>query len=583
MPFRWVYATPDTTSIEVLTQELNIPGQIAHLLSLRGIDSFEKAQGFFRPGVEKLHDPFLMKDMKPAAQRLCKAIRNCERVMVYGDYDVDGTTATSIVYTFLKSFGLNVEYYIPHRFKEGYGINPEGIKHAMQIGASLIVSVDCGITAIDEARFARQNGIDLIICDHHNAGDELPDAVAVLDPKRPDCTYPFDGLSGAGVGFKLVQATITELGLSQTLAYQYLDLVAISIASDIVPMIGENRILMREGLSMINSNPRVGIRELLRLIKVKAGTITTSNIVFSLGPRINAAGRMGDATTAVELMISTDETTASRYAKELEAVNLKRRNTDSLTMEQAIEQIENDFNMDEASSMVLHDPKWHLGVIGIVASRLVDAYYRPAIMLSTVEGKIKGSARSVKGFNIYEALKKCDDLLEQFGGHEFAAGLTMDESNLEEFRERIDQIAFRYLKENDFMPEITIEHKLDLKNVNMRFWKLLSQFEPFGPGNLRPIFVSEDVCVEGVPSIVGNGHLKLKVSQGESGVFDAIGFNMHEYMPQLINCEDNKIDVAYVLEENFWNSKRTLQMRLKDIHIKARAETREKELKIDGT
>lgn len=583
MPFRWNYATPDTRSIEVLTQELNIPGQIAHLLSLRGIDSFDKAQGFFRPEVKKLHDPFLMKDMKPAVQRLCKAIRNCETVMVYGDYDVDGTTATSIVYTFLKSFGLNVEYYIPHRFKEGYGINPEGIKHAMHIGAGLIVSVDCGITAIDETRFARQNGIDLIICDHHNAGDELPDAIAVLDPKRHDCPYPFDGLSGAGVGFKLVQATITELGLSQSLAYRYLDLVAISIASDIVPMIDENRILMREGLAMINSNPRVGIRELLRLTKVKAGTITTSNIVFSLGPRINAAGRMGDATTAVELMISTDETTASRYAKELEAVNLKRRNTDSLTMEQAIEQIENDFNIDETSSMVLHDPEWHLGVIGIVASRLVDAYYRPAIMLSTVEGKIKGSARSIKGFNIYEALKKCDDLLEQFGGHEFAAGLTMEESNLEEFRERMDRIAFRYLKENDFTPEITIDYKLNLQQVNMRFWKLLSQFEPFGPGNLRPVFVSEDVCVEGVPSIVGNGHLKMKISQGDSGVFDAIGFNMHEYMPQLINCADNKIDVAYVLEENFWNGKRTLQMRLKDIHIKKRAESMEKELKIDGT
>jgi len=581
MPFRWVYATPDTESIEVLIRKLNIPDQIAHLLSLRGIDSFEKAQKFFRPGVESLHDPFLMKDMNLASQRLCKAIRNCETVMVYGDYDVDGTTATSIIYTFLQSFGLNVEYYIPHRFKEGYGINPEGIKHAMQIGADLIVSVDCGITAIEEARFARQNGIDLIICDHHNAGDELPDAIAVLDPKRADCSYPFDGLSGAGVGFKLVQATITELGLSPTIAYQYLDLVAISIASDIVPMVDENRILMREGLSMINSNPRVGIRELLRLTKAKAGTITTSNIVFSLGPRINAAGRMGDATTAVELMISKDESTASKYAKELEAVNLKRRSTDSQTMEQAVEQIENDFNMDEVSSMVLHDPQWHLGVIGIVASRLVDSYYRPAIMLSSVDGKIKGSARSIKGFNIYEALKKCDDLLEQFGGHEFAAGLTMDESNLEEFRERMDQIAFRYLKENDFTPEITIEHKLDLHYVDMRFWKLLSQFEPFGPGNLRPVFVSEDVCIEGVPSIVGSGHLKMKIRQGDSGVFDAIGFNMHEYMPQLIQCNDNKIDVAYVLEENYWNGKRSLQMRLKDIHIEKREDEVPKEMEND--
>jgi len=568
MSFRWIYASPDNEqSISTLTRELNIPDNIAYLLSLRGVDSFSKAQRFFRPGIENLHDPFLMQDMDVAAERLCKAIRNHETVLVYGDYDVDGTTATSIVYTFLESFGISVDYYIPHRFKEGYGINPEGIQYAIDIGADLIVSVDCGITAIKEAEIAKENGIDLIICDHHNVGPELPDAAAVLDPKRPDCSYPFDGLSGAGVGFKLIQGTIIELGLSPTLAYKYLDLVAVSIASDIVPIVDENRILMREGLSMINSNPRVGLKALLQLIKMKPGNISTSSIVFSVGPRINAAGRMGDATTAVELMIAKDETAASRYAKELESINKRRRTTDTRTMEEAVEKVENDFNMDELSSMVLHDPDWHLGVIGIVASRLVDAYYRPAIMLSTVEGKIKGSARSIKGFNIYDALKDCEDLLEQFGGHEFAAGLTMDASNLTEFRERIDEIAFSFLKENDFSPEIIIDSKLNLADVSGKFWKLLSQFEPFGPGNLRPTFVSEDVCIEGVPSIVGNGHLKMKVRQGDSGVFDAIGFNMHEYMPKLINCDDNKIDVAYVLEENYWNGKRSIQMRLKDIHI----------------
>lgn len=571
MSFRWIYATPDSEeSVLQLKEELQISDRIAHLLALRGIDSFGKARTFFRPGIENLYDPFLMKDMKSATQRLCRAIRNHETVVVYGDYDVDGTTATSIVYTFLQSFGISVHYYIPHRFKEGYGINPDGIKRAIELDADLIISVDCGITAIEEARIAAENGIDLIICDHHNVGNELPDAVAVLDPKRPDCDYPFDGLSGAGVGFKLIQGTIEELGLSKTLAYKYLDLVAVSIASDIVPIVDENRILMREGLSMINSNPRVGLKALMHLIKMPPGTVSTSNIVFSVGPRINAAGRMGDARAAVELMISTDESEASHHAKQLEEINKRRRTTDSRTMDEAVEKVENDFNMDELSSMVLHDPDWHLGVIGIVASRLVDAYYRPAIMLSTVEGKIKGSARSIKGFNIYDALKKCDDLLEQFGGHEFAAGLTMDQSNLDEFRQRIDEIAFRYLKENDFSPEITIDSKLSLSDVNMKFWKLLSQFEPFGPGNLRPTFVSEDVCIEGVPSIVGNGHLKMKVSQGNSGVFDAIGFNMHEYMPKLINCDENRIDVAYVLEENFWNGRRSIQMRLKDIHIDER-------------
>lgn len=568
MSFRWIYASPENEdTVSDLKRELNVPENIAHLLSLRGVDSLSKAKGFFRPGIENLHDPFLMADMKAATERLCKAIRNHETVVVYGDYDVDGTTATSIVYTFLESFGISVHYYIPHRFKEGYGINPDGIQHAIDMGADLIVSVDCGITAINEAAYARKHGIDLIICDHHNVGPELPDAAAVLDPKRPDCNYPFDGLSGAGVGFKLIQGTIKELGLSQTLAYKYLDLVAISIASDIVPIVDENRILMREGLSMINSNPRVGIRALLQLIKMKPGNISTSSIVFSIGPRINAAGRMGDATTAVELMIATDETVASRYARELESINKRRRTTDSRTMDEAVEKVENDFNMDELSSMVLHDPDWHLGVIGIVASRLVDAYYRPAIMLSTVEGKIKGSARSIKGFNIYEALKNCEDLLEQFGGHEFAAGLTMDASNLPEFRARMDEIAFSFLKENDFSPEITVDSKLNLRDIDGKFWKLLSQFEPFGPGNLRPTFVSEDVCVEGVPSIVGNGHLKMRVRQEESAVFDAIGFNMHEYMPKLINCDENKIDVAYVLEENYWNGRRSIQMRLKDIHI----------------
>lgn len=568
MSLRWIYDAPDNEEItQKLQKELNVPEQIAHLLSLRGIDSFEKAKKFFRPGIDDLYDPFLMKDMKKATQRLCHAIRGGETVLVYGDYDVDGTTATSIVYTFLKSFGIRVEYYIPHRFKEGYGINPDGINHAKEIGADLVVSVDCGITAIEEANYARRHGIDLIICDHHNVGEEIPDAVAVLDPKRPDCNYPFDGLSGAGVGFKLIQGTIEELGLSGTLAYKYLDLVAVSIASDIVPIVDENRILMREGLSMLNSNPRIGLKELLKLINVEVGTITTSSIVFSIGPRINAAGRMGDATIAVELMISENETEASRHARELEATNKRRRTTDTRTMDEAVDKLETNFDVDKISSMVLHDPDWHLGVIGIVASRLVDAYYRPAIMLSTVEGKIKGSARSIKGFNMYEALKKCEDLLEQFGGHEFAAGLTMDESNLEEFRQRIDQIACQYLKENDFLPEIMIDGDLDLQQVDKRFWKLLSQFEPFGPGNLRPVFVSKDVCIEGVPTIVGNGHLKMKVSQGESAVFDAIGFNMHQYMPQLIDCSENKIDVAYVLEENYWNGRRSLQMRLKDIHI----------------
>jgi len=560
-------------SIYLLEKELNVPYQIARLLAIRGIDTFDHAKNFFRTSLSDLHDPFLMRDMEEAACRLCQAVRNGEKVLVYGDYDVDGTTATACIYTFLRDFGVDVDYYIPHRFKEGYGINRDGIEYAATINAGLMVSVDCGITAIEEAKLAKDRGIDLIICDHHTAGDEIPDAIAVLDPKRPDCSYPYDGLSGAGVAFKLVQACLSKLGLKQSLAFKFLDLVAISIASDIVPIIDENRVLMKEGLQMVNANPRVGFKALLDVIKVPPGNVSTSTIVFSIGPRINAAGRMGDATAAVELMITEDMSSARARAHELESINIRRRDTDTKTMEEAVAKVDKEFNLEETSSMVLHDPDWHLGVIGIVASRLVDLYYRPAILLSTVDGLVKGSARSIKGFNIYDAMKECEHLLIQFGGHEFAAGLTMDEKNLPEFRHRMNEIASRYLSDNDFKPELIIDGVVDLESIDMRFWKLLSQFEPFGPGNLRPIFVSKDICIEGVPTIVGNGHLKMKVSQNGSGVFDAIGFNMHDFLPVIRNCEKNKIDIAYVLEENFWNGRRSIQMRLKDIHVESRAES----------
>jgi single-stranded-DNA-specific exonuclease len=567
MPFRWVYANPERQdSVEELRKELGIPAVIAHLLTLRDIHTFNQAKTFFRPDIDYLHDPFLMKDMDIAAKRLSNAIRNGEKVLIYGDYDVDGTTATASLLLFLKDFGVDVSYYIPHRFKEGYGINPDGVKHAKEIGADLIVSVDCGITAVEEACQAKELGIDLIICDHHTVGDDLPDCVAVLDPKRPDCNYPFDGLSGAGVGFKLIQGTVSKLGLPQEKAYELLDLVAISIASDIVPIIDENRVLMRKGLEMINNNPRPAIRALLDLIKHN-GAVSTSTIVFSIGPRINAAGRMGDATVAVELMISDTLAEAQIFAEKLESINKERRTTDTRTMDEAMAMIDSKYNMEEISSMVLHDPGWHLGVIGIVASRLVDKYYRPTVMLSTVEGKIKGSARSVKGFNVYDALKECEDLLEQFGGHEFAAGLTMEKNNLAEFRRRMDEIACKKLQENDFKPELVVDSQIDLSKINMKFWKLLSQFEPFGPGNLRPVFVSEGVELYGEPTIVGNGHLKLRVQQNGSGVFDAIGFNMHEYLPAVRKTPDNRINLAYVIEENFWNNRRTLQLRLKDIHV----------------
>ena len=565
MSFRWVFSQPgQDIHTPALEQKLGVPAKIAELLAIRSIDTFDDAKLFFRPTIDRLHDPFLMKDMDVAAERLALAIRNREKVLVYGDYDVDGTTATSCVYIFLKKFGVEVDFYIPHRFKEGYGINQEGIQYAVDMKANLIVSVDCGITAIQEAKDAKAKGIDLIICDHHTVGDEIPDAVAVLDPKRPDCTYPFDGLSGAGVGFKLIQGTLKKLGLKAKEAYHFLDLVAISIASDIVPIVDENRILMKAGLEILKKNPRIGISALLDLIKMPRADINTTKIVFSVGPRINAAGRMGDATTAVRLMLSETEAEAKACAYELESVNMRRRETDSKTMEEALGQIDQDLDLEQTSTMVLYKEDWHLGVIGIVASRLVDLYHRPAIMLSSVEGVIKGSARSIKGFNIYDALKKCDDLLEQFGGHEFAAGLTLKEGKLTEFQRRMNEIAHVDLSENSFEAELSIDAKLDIEEIDMKFWKLLAQFEPYGPSNLRPIFVSENVHVVGVPTVVGNGHLKMKIKQGDSGVYDAIGFNMHEYLPFVRSGE--LFHIAYVLEENNWNGRRTLQMRLKDIH-----------------
>ncbi|HLR33635.1 MAG TPA: single-stranded-DNA-specific exonuclease RecJ, partial [Fodinibius sp.] len=565
MSFRWVYSEPDRKeTVLTLQQQLGIPKKMALLLSLRGVDSFERAKKYFRPTVSDIHDPFLMQDMHAAADRLARAVRNRERVLVYGDYDVDGTTATSIVYLFLKQFGVNVEFYIPHRFKEGYGINTEGVQYAAKINADLIVSVDCGITAIDEARHAKEQEIDLIICDHHNVGEAIPDALAVLDPKREDCSYPFDGLSGAGVAFKLIQGTVEKLGLAQKMAFDLLDLVAVSTASDIVPMVGENRILMREGLKQINDDPRLGLRSLMDLINLKPGSISTSNIVFSIGPRINAAGRMGDATKAVKLLIAETKAEADSRAHELESINIARRDKDSQTMEEAKAIVDTQYDLDKISSVVLHNPDWHLGVIGIVASRLVDTYGRPAVMLSNVGGKVKGSARSIDGFNIYEAFKQCEDLLEQFGGHKYAAGLTIAKENVDAFRRRMNEISSKSLTKEDFQPDLCIDCELDLSDVNMRFWKLLSQFEPYGPKNLQPVFVSRDVRVVGVPTIVGKGHLKMKVAQNGSGVFDVIGFNMHEYLPVVRN-EDKPLNIAYSLEENNWNGRRTLQIRLRDI------------------
>src|SRR5699024_338997 len=432
----------------------------------------------------------------------------------------------------------------------------------------LLISVDCGITAVEEAAAARRNGLDLIICDHHNVGRQLPEAVAVLDPKRSDCSYPFSGLSGAGVAFKLTQAVTEILGLSKNIPFEYLDLVAVSTASDIVPIVDENRILMSEGLKRINEEPRTGLKALLDIIKMEPGFIDTSNIVFSIGPRINAAGRMGDAEQAVQLLVAENRAEAKAHAHKLEAVNQKRRKADQKATNEANNIISEDYNLDSAAAIILHQQSWHLGVVGIVASRLVDAYHRPAILFSSVNGLLKGSARSIGGFNIYNAISECSDLLEEFGGHAFAAGLSLKPEKLEPFKNQLNEVISNNLSEEDRTPKLQIDYPLDLGIINKRFWKLLKQFKPFGPENLKPVFTCKNVNVVGVPSIVGKGHLKMKLRQNGSGVFDCIGFNMHEYLPQVRNAGKDDMEIAFNLEENHWNGRRTLQLKLLDIQFK---------------
>ncbi|MEX0594396.1 MAG: single-stranded-DNA-specific exonuclease RecJ [Balneolaceae bacterium] len=565
MTKRWVFLESEQQeAVALLEEELGISMSIARLLERRRVYSFDQARMFFRPDLASLHDPFLMKDMEAAASRLARAIDRSEKILVYGDYDVDGTTATSIMVLFLRQFGLQASYRIPHRYKDGYGVQLDGIREAAEEGVDLIITVDCGITAIEEAQLARELGVDLIVCDHHTVGRQIPDALAVLDPKRPDCSYPFDGLSGAGVAFKLVQATLQTLRRPAEQAWPLLDLLALSIAADIVPVVDENRILMIYGLERINENPSPGIAALIGNGANRSKPLNARSIIFWVAPRINAAGRMGDASVAVELMISEDPGKARQMAKTLDEINKERQKIDKKTKKQAVAAIERFESLEEMHAMVLHDPAWHLGVIGIVASRMVDAYCRPAILLGTVDGKVKGSARSIEGFNIYDALKKCEDLLEQFGGHAYAAGLTLDPSNLEAFRERLNSVASSALRENDFEPALQVEGELGLDQVNVQLWKHLRQFEPFGPGNEEPIFVSRGVELAGPPAIVGNGHLKLRVRTSNSPVIDAIGFNMHEYLP-VVREAKGRVDVAYVIEENEYRDRRTLQLRLEDL------------------
>ena len=567
---RWVFKnSADKNEILALADSLNISHVLADLLLQRNVTNFNEAKYFFRPSLEDLHDPFLMRDMEKASKRVIKAITENEKITVYGDYDVDGTCAASLMYLFLKKLGAQVDIYIPQRLTEGYGLSIDGIDTIKERGSNLIISVDCGVTAVEEVDYANQNGIETIICDHHQPKDVLPDAYAILDPLIPGDDYPFKYLSGAGVAFKLARAIGDRVGLKDA-AMEYLDLVALASAADIVPLVDENRILVRYGLEKINNAPRPGIKALLDRAKMNHGTLSSSQIVFTIAPRINAVGRMGDAMRAVELFTSEDYEKASEIAEILETENTKRREIDEVTFSLAVNLTEESINLDKDKAIILHGEDWHPGVIGIVASRLVERYYRPSIMLTTIDGVAKGSARSVKGVNIYEILHECNHLLIQFGGHEAAAGLEIEIENIDEFRECFNRKLSEKLNGDEIIPEIEIDSEIHFSEITPKFIRILDQFAPFGPGNLRPVFYAKDVRFQGSPRKVGSNHLMGIVYQNgthKPKAFDFIAFNLAS---RFENLDKNNIlmDIVFTIDKFYKWDKVFPQLKIKDVKIK---------------
>jgi len=564
---RWTLKeTNHDFAVSALADSLNISEALASLLVQRGIDNFYDAKKFFRPSLEFLYDPFLMNGMEEATSRVIKAITENELICVYGDYDVDGTCATALLYMFLKELDAKIEFYIPQRLIEGYGISKAGIEIIHNKGASLLISVDCGITAIDETSFANSYGIDVIICDHHHPKEELPDAFAILDPIKPGCNYPFKFLSGAGVAFKLAQGIAERIG-KRDLPFKYLDLVSLAAAADIVSLTDENRILVREGLNLINSNPRAGIKALVEKCSINPGSLSSGQVVFTLAPRINAVGRLGDAKRAVDLLTTDNLDEALEFASVLETENYERRKIDVDTFDSALELIASSVDLENEIPIILHQQDWHPGVIGIVASRIVEKYYRPTIMLTTVDGIAKGSARSINNFNIYEALEKCEELLIHFGGHQAAAGLAVELENLEEFKYRFNQIVKNSINEKDLFPELMIDSKIKFTEITPKFIRILEQFSPFGPGNMRPVFLAEGVSIVSTPRIVGANHLIASFKQNNiNKVFDSVGFNMGDYLDS-IKTPGVNLDIVFSIDKLIRDGKEFPQLKLKDLKI----------------
>lgn len=567
MEKRWVVKEKgDFAVVKQLAGVLGVSESLANLMVQRNISTQAEATAFFNPSLDYLHDPFLMKDMDIAVDRITTAIKKNERILVYGDYDVDGTTAVALMYSFLKDQYSNVEYYIPDRYKEGYGVSYQGLDFAYQNNCKVVITLDCGIKAVEKVKYARSKGLDVIICDHHYPGDEIPKAVAVLDPKQPFCSYPYKELSGCGVGFKLIHAYSRVHGIPFENIAHYLDLVAVSIASDIVPITGENRVMAYFGLKRLNESPRMGLKEIIRESEVTKA-LTIEDVVFKIGPRINAAGRMETGSKAVDLLVSSDTVLATGISKEISNFNVERRSIDRLITTEAMRMIAEDQRTVNSRTTVLYNPLWKKGVIGIVASRLIETYYRPTVILTESNGFATGSARSVHGYDLYQAIESCSDLLESFGGHMFAAGLTLKKENIRAFMDRFELYVNGTITEEQLVPRIFIDAELSFSEINEGFFKTMSQFQPFGPENMSPVFVSRNVFDTGSGRMVGSSgeHLKLDLCQESTGQksFSAIAFSQANHFEYIRN--GNPFDICYSLEMNEFRGNRNLQLNVRDI------------------
>jgi len=558
---RWRINSPNKEKTTALFSSLNIHPILCNLLVQRGIETFEEAKKFFRPQITDLPDPFLMKDMQKAVDRVLAAFSNKEKILVFGDYDVDGTTAVSCMYQFLKTYHPLTEFYIPHRYREGYGISRAGVDFAFENNYTLVIALDCGIKSVELIQYAKESGIDFIVCDHHLPDETLPPAVAILNPKQKDCNYPFKELCGCGVGYKLITALCQAMHLPDDTAHKYLDLVATAIAADIVSISGENRILAYHGLQKVNKNPNFGIQALSSLSGfIKDFHIT--NLVFIIAPRVNAAGRMDDARKAVLMFVSESYQEAMHWAEQLNEDNTNRKEADSTITEEALAIINGDEVMMKRKSTVLFQPHWHKGVVGIVASRLIDHYYRPTIVLTQSGDYVAGSARSVAGFNVYEAIHQCKDLLLGYGGHFYAAGMTMETNNVDAFCKKFEEVVQGSIPDELLIPEIIIDAEISFSDIRRSFYDILCQMEPFGPDNMSPTFCSRNVINTGWCKVVKDAHIRFVVKQGDH-VLTGIGFNMADKMPLL--CGNQPFDLVFKIDENEWNGEKTLQLKVIDV------------------